>query len=77
MVSAIAILSRDGTTLPPEAKVFAPELGEGLPYALADFFNFSQQARQFHPIPAPAGAQHFLNDYSPPQDPDNDADDPD
>jgi hypothetical protein len=61
----------------PYADHFAPELGEGLPYALADFFNFSQQARQFHPIPAPAGAQHFLNDSSPPEDPDNDADDPD
>jgi len=58
----------------PYADHFAPELSEGEPYALADFFNFNQQPRQFHAITAAHDATHFLNDTSPPTDPDDDDD---
>ena len=39
---------------------------------LSDFFNFNQPPRSFHPIAAPLGPDHFLNDTAPPTDPDDD-----
>lgn len=60
----------------PYADHFAPELTEGEPYALADFFNFNQPAHQFHAISAAHVAADFLNDTRPPVDPDDDADEP-
>ncbi len=39
---------------------------------LSDCFNFSQTPIQFHAIPAPLSAAHFLNDKSMPLDPDDD-----
>jgi phospholipase C len=39
---------------------------------LSDCFNFSQTALQFHSIAAPLSAEHFLNDHTPPLDPDDD-----
>ena len=39
---------------------------------LSDFFNFSQTPLQFHTIAAPLSAEHFLNDHTPPLDPDDD-----
>jgi len=43
------------------------------PYPLADFFNFNQSPRSFHPISAAYDATYFLNDSSPALDPDSDA----
>ena len=39
---------------------------------LSDCFNFSQTPLQFHTIAAPLSAEHFLNDHTPPLDPDDD-----
>jgi len=39
---------------------------------LSDCFNFNQTPLAFHSITAPLGADHFLNDTTPPIDPDND-----
>jgi len=39
---------------------------------LSDCFNFSQTPLQFHTIAAPLSAEHFLNDRTPPLDPDDD-----
>jgi phospholipase C len=39
---------------------------------LSDCFNFSQTPLQFHSIAAPLSAEHFLNDHTPPLDPDDD-----
>lgn len=39
---------------------------------LSDCFNFSQTPLQFQTINAPMNASHFLNDKTPPTDPDND-----
>jgi phospholipase C len=39
---------------------------------LSDCFNFSQTPLTFQTIPAPLGAEHFLNDRRPPTDPDDD-----
>jgi phospholipase C len=39
---------------------------------LSDCFNFSQTPLQFHSIAAPLSAEHFLNDRTPPLDPDDD-----
>ena len=39
---------------------------------LSDCFNFNQLPLQFHTIPAPMSAEHFLNDKTPPTDPDDD-----
>lgn len=39
---------------------------------LSDCFNFSQTPLQFHAIAAPLSAEHFLNDRTPPLDPDDD-----
>ena len=39
---------------------------------LSDCFNFSQTPLVFHTINAPLGADHFLNDRTPPDDPDDD-----
>jgi phospholipase C len=38
---------------------------------LADCFNFSQTPLQFQTIQAPLDAKHFLNDHTPPTDPDD------
>jgi phospholipase C len=38
----------------------------------SDCFDFNQQQIPFRTIPAPLGADHFLNDTRPPTDPDND-----
>ncbi len=40
--------------------------------SLADCFNFSQTPLQFQTIEAPVGAKQFLNDHTPPTDPDDD-----
>ena len=39
---------------------------------LAPFFNLNQPPRKFQVIPAFHGARHFLNDKTPPTDPDDD-----
>jgi len=39
---------------------------------LSDCFNFGQTPLQFHSIAAPLSAEHFLNDRTPPLDPDDD-----
>jgi phospholipase C len=39
---------------------------------LSDCFNFNQAPLTFHTIPAPLPAEHFLNDRTPPGDPDDD-----
>jgi phospholipase C len=39
---------------------------------LSDSFNFNQPPHAFHTIAAPLGADHFLNDSTPPSDPDDD-----
>ena len=39
---------------------------------LSDCFNFKQQPSPFRTIPAPLPADHFLNDTTPPDDPDDD-----
>jgi phospholipase C len=39
---------------------------------LSDCFNFSQTPLTFQTIQAPLGAEHFLNDRTPPTDPDDD-----
>jgi phospholipase C len=39
---------------------------------LSDCFNFSQTPLQFHAVAAPLSAEHFLNDRTPPLDPDDD-----
>jgi phospholipase C len=39
---------------------------------LSDCFDFNQTPRPFHAIAAPLGADHFLNDTTPPTDPDDD-----
>jgi len=39
---------------------------------LSDCFNFSQTPLQFHTVAAPLSAEHFLNDRTPPLDPDDD-----
>ncbi len=39
---------------------------------LSDFFNFGNQARTFHPIPAKYDQNYFLNDKRKPMDPDDD-----
>jgi phospholipase C len=39
---------------------------------LSDCFNFNQTPLKFQTIPAPLGADHFLNDTGPPTAPDND-----
>jgi phospholipase C len=39
---------------------------------LADFFDFAKAPRKFVPIPAPLGANYFLNDKDTPTAPDND-----
>jgi phospholipase C len=39
---------------------------------LADCFNFSQTPLQFQTVAAPLDAEHFLNDKTPPTDPDDD-----
>ena len=39
---------------------------------LSDCFDFSQPPLKFHTITAPLSAEHFLNDRTPPSDPDND-----
>ena len=39
---------------------------------LSDCFDFSQTPLQFHTIAAPLSAEHFLNDRTPPLDPDDD-----
>jgi phospholipase C len=51
-----------------------PSLGFGDARAddLFDCFNFKRQPRVFHEIAAPYDADYFLNDKTPPTDPDND-----
>lgn len=51
-----------------------PSLGFGDMYSddLTDCFNFGQQPLTFHTINAPLKAEYFLNDHSPPTDPDDD-----
>jgi phospholipase C len=51
-----------------------PSLGyaDALADDLSDCFNFSQTPLQFQTVPAPLGAQYFLNDKTPPLPPDND-----
>jgi phospholipase C len=39
---------------------------------LSDCFNFNQAPLKFHTIAAPLSAEHFLNDRTPPSDPDDD-----
>jgi hypothetical protein len=39
---------------------------------LSDCFNFNQTPLAFHSIATPLGADHFLNDTTPPTDPDDD-----
>ena len=39
---------------------------------LSDCFDFNQTPLPFKQIPAPFNAQHFLNDKSPPEGPDDD-----
>jgi phospholipase C len=39
---------------------------------LSDCFNFSQTPLQFQKVAAPLDAEHFLNDKTPPTDPDDD-----
>jgi phospholipase C len=39
---------------------------------LSDCFNFNQAPLQFQTIAAPLSAEHFLNDRTPPADPDDD-----
>jgi phospholipase C len=39
---------------------------------LTEFFNLTQAPRPFQPIPAPLGADYFLNDKTLPTDPDDD-----
>jgi phospholipase C len=38
----------------------------------SDCFNYTQTTLQFQAIPAALDAQHFLNDKTPPTDPDDD-----
>jgi len=51
-----------------------PSLGYADAYAddLSDCFDFNQTPLEFHTIAAPLGADHFLNDRTPPTDPDDD-----
>jgi phospholipase C len=51
-----------------------PSLGYADAHAddLSDCFNFTQTPLQFKTIAAPMSAEHFLNDKTPPTDPDND-----
>jgi phospholipase C len=51
-----------------------PSLGYADAHAdyLSDCFNFNQTPLQFHSIAAPLSAEHFLNDRTPPMDPDDD-----
>jgi phospholipase C len=51
-----------------------PSLGYADAYAddLSDCFNFNQTPLTFTAISAPLSAAHFLNDRTPPEDPDND-----
>ena len=51
-----------------------PSLGFGDVYAddLTDCFNFTQKPLRFRTIKAPLKAEYFLNDNSPPTDPDDD-----
>jgi phospholipase C len=39
---------------------------------LSDCFNYNQTPLHFHAIAAPLSAEHFLNDRTPPTDPDDD-----
>jgi phospholipase C len=39
---------------------------------LTEFFNLNQAPRPFQIIPAPLDAKHFVNDKTPPTDPDDD-----
>ena len=39
---------------------------------LTEFFNFNQPPREFQTIPAALNAYYFLNDKTPPTDPDDD-----
>ncbi len=50
-----------------------PSLGFGDRYSdnLTDCFNFGQKPLTFHAIHAPLDANHFLNDHTPPTDPDD------
>jgi phospholipase C len=52
-----------------------PTVGYADSYSLgdmSDFFNFNQIPLTFTPIKSPLGAEHFLNDKTPPSPPDND-----
>jgi hypothetical protein len=39
---------------------------------LTEFFNLSQVPRVFQTVPAPLDANYFINDKTPPTDPDDD-----
>jgi len=51
-----------------------PSLGYADAYAddFSDCFNFNQEPKSFRNIPAPHDANYFINDRTPPTDPDND-----
>jgi len=58
----------------PYADTFAPDIPEGDPYSLADFFNFNQPPHGFTTITgAKYPPSYFINYQGQPHDPDNDA----
>lgn len=58
----------------PYADTFAPDIPEGDPYSLADFFDFTQPPHGFTTITgAKYPPSYFINYQGPPHDPDNDA----
>jgi phospholipase C len=68
-------LARVGPVQYPYADAFAPDLLQGDPYSLSDFFDFSQS----HPFQTITGAKYppryFINYKGLPEDPDDDGDD--